>query len=533
MSIPGLPDTSWPGVDQAALSPLLAPGPGLLAAAMARAAAEVSANPLAVARHLAAGLRQTLELLQQEQHDAVRLRQFARSWLDQLPQAVGLDDRSAARARVGIDVLCEALRPSNVVLTNPVALRRARVTIGRSLLAGARTALTDIAMHGGLPALADRDAFRVGRDLAATPGVVVHRTTMFELNRYTPTSSAGYEVPVLFVPSQVNKYYIVDLAPGQSLVEHLRDAGLQMFAMSWRNPCRSERWTLSNYVRSVSDAVGEVRRVTGADRVHLVGMCAGAISAVLSAAGHDGADSIATFSSIVGMLDTRDRSPLGAFVTPRAARAAAARSHRRGVVPAADLGRMFALARSRELFWTPWQRNYLCGETPPANAVLYWSQDAVNLASGLHADLLGLLVDNKLARPGGVMVDGRPIDLRDLSCDAFFLAGAGDHLVPAGAVLRSARLLAGNVEFVVAEGGHIRCLLAGNPRRNPLPHRRALLTAGDGRDEPPMLETAPGGWWNHWTDWLIRRSGSRCPVVSVSIEAASDAAPGRYVTEIR
>lgn len=447
--------------------------------------------------------------------------------IGRLLTATELDWKSQQRARFVLDTITEALAPSNILLGNPAALRRLRDTRGASMLRGARNALEDLRHHGGLPSLADRRAFRVGTDLAATPGAVVLRTDMFELIQYLPAEPAVHQRPVLFVPSQVNRFYVVDLTPQRSMVRYLIGRGIQPFALSWRNPGVAERdWSLDSYVAAVRHAVKATAAIAGAP-VNVAGVCAGGVTSALAISGWRQARRLVNSLTLaVSVADTSDPSMIGAFNTRRAADSAAARSRRRGILRGVDLGRTFALMRPRDLLWSLWVHNYLLGEDPPANDVLFWSDDTTNLPARLHADYLELYVRNPLSRA----TDGRRSALAGVRCDCYVVNGLADHIAPWRGGWRTAAALGGDTTFVAATGGHIQATLAVPGR----PNRYAAGPLGDG-DPDTWLAAAPatdGSWWEHWCDWLTPRSGE---LVDAPAEPgtekfpALEPAPGRYV----
>lgn len=441
---------------------------------------------------------------------------------EQLVNRADLDEKSRERARFVVRAVTEAIAPSNTVLGNPEALGRAWESRGRSLLAGLARAMDDLRHHGGLPSLADRAAFRVGVDLAGTPGAVVHRDAMFELIQYAPTADRVVPEPLLFVPSQVNRFYVIDLLPWRSLVRHLLGLGHRPFAVSWRNPGPEHRdLGLAQYAAAVRRAVRITREIAAAP-VHVVGLCAGGTTAVVALGGRRPNPSVRTLSLAVAVGDTSDPSLLGAFATRRAAEAAAAASRRRGVLTGTQLGRGFALMRPRELIWSLWVHSYLLGQHPPVNDVLFWSDDTTNLPARLHADYLDAYARNPLGRRY----------LRNVRYPAYVMSGLDDHIAPWTGGWRTATRLGGDTTFVAAAGGHIEALLA-------VPGRARGYAAGppeavDAESWLAAAEWREGSWWDHWAQWLDQRSGPRVsPPAGLGSRKypVLDAAPGRYVHE--
>jgi polyhydroxyalkanoate synthase len=458
-----------------------------------------------------------------------------RDELFQLVDDAGLDDKSRERARLALSLVTEALAPTNTLLGNPTALARAWESRGRSLVAGLRHLRHDLRHNSGMPSTVDTRPFAVGENLAVTPGEVVHRGELFELIQYAPAGPRTFRRPLVVVPPQINKYYISDLAPGRSFVEHAVAAGIPYFAVSWRNPTAAQRdWDLGAYVTACREALEIARDVSGADRVNVAGMCAGGIT-LACLLGHLAATdqqlvSSATF--LVAGLDTSGGSALGLLTSRTSVDAARARSQRKGVLDGSDLSRMFAWLRPNDLVWSYWVNNYLLGQNPPAFDILYWNADTTNLPAALHSDFLDLVSTNGLVQPGAVEVLGTPVDLRKVTCDAYVVAGATDHIIPWEDAYRTTQLLGGDSTFVLGSSGHIQAIV------NPPGNERSTFLTRPGPPPPEPLEwraTAtpnPGSWWDHWLQWLHERSGDerRAPAkLGNRRHPPIEPAPGRYV----
>jgi polyhydroxyalkanoate synthase subunit PhaC len=434
-----------------------------------------------------------------------------------------------------VSLITDSLAPTNTLLGNPAALKRAWQTRGQSLLAGARNVVHDVRHNSGMPSMVDTRPFSVGGNLAVTPGHVVHRSDVFELIQYTPVTPKVYARPLVMIPPQINKYYITDLAPGRSLVEHAVAAGIPYFAVSWRNPTPAERdWNLDTYVAACLEALDVACAVTGSGDANLLGICAGGVTTAcvlghLAARGDRRANSV-TF--LVAGLETTDDSTVGMLASKPAVEMARRRSRRAGVLDGRDLGRMFAWLRPNDLVWNYWVNNYLFGENPPAFDILYWNSDTTRLPAGLHADFLDITVDDALTKSGAVEVLGTPIDLSSANCDAYVLAAATDHIIPWTAAYRTTQILGGRSQFVLASSGHVQAIL------NPPNGSKGSYRTGRGR--PPAdpavwrerAEEHPGSWWDHWLSWLGRRSGRRIAAPGRPGNEAHppiEPAPGRYV----
>ena len=468
-----------------------------------------------------------------------RLGQAYLAWSNAVSRVVegaDLDWRTAERARFATNLLTSAVAPTNVFAGNPAAMKRAFETGGMSLLRGARNFVNDMVRNGGMPAQVDMRPFEVGKNLAATPGAVVHRDELFELVQYRPTTETVHARPVLMVPPQINKYYFVDLAPGRSFVEYAVNQGFQYFTISWRNPTAEHRhFGLDRYVQACLDAVDAVCEITGSDDLNVFGLCAGGITTALML-GHMAAirDARAANATIaITILDFDARSSLGMFADGGVVSNAKRRSQRKGYLDGADLARTFTLLRPNELVWNYWINNYLMGNDPPAFDILAWNEDATRLPAALHADYLDLVVENPLTRAGGTTLLGTPIDLGKITCDTYVVAGKTDHLTPWEACYRTTQLFGGETQFVLTGTGHIQSLV--NPPGNP----KAKLWLGPepGPDAKAWLEAAElrnATWWDHWADWIRPRSGEERPApetLGSERFPAGVAAPGTYVHE--
>jgi polyhydroxyalkanoate synthase len=447
---------------------------------------------------------------------------------------VDLDAKSRTRAHFAMSLLTEAAAPTNNLLTNPNAMAKAVQTRGQSLVAGARNLAHDLRHNGGMPSQVDARPFAVGRNLAVTPGHVVHRTDLFELIQYEETTPRVHQRPLVVVPPQINKYYITDLAPGRSLVESTVAAGVPYFTLSWRNPTAEHRdWSLETYADAVLEAIRVACDIAGSDDANAVGLCAGGVT-LAALLGHLAAtsesDLVHSATFLVAGLDTRTETTVTALASRRAVEAARARSLRAGVLSGDDMAKVFAWLRPNDLVWNYWVNNYLLGENPPAFDILYWNNDTTRLSAGLHSDFLDLYLTNGLVE-GTLEVLGTPVDLGKVVCDTFVVAGYTDHLIPWDGAYRTTQLLGGESEFVLSTGGHIQAILnpLDNPRSSYLAADELPATAAAWRDSATQVS---GSWWLRWHDWLRARSGPTRPRrkrVGNQEHAAVDAAPGRYV----
>jgi polyhydroxyalkanoate synthase subunit PhaC len=471
------------------------------------------------------------------------LRRFLQAYLaaaqttEQLLADTDLEWRDATRLRLLADNLVLALAPSNLPVASPVFWKALIDSGGASLVRGARQLAADLATPPRVPSMVTAGAFEVGADLAVSPGAVVLRTPMFELLQYAPQTPQVRRVPLLVVPPTINKYYILDLAPGRSLVEYLVRGGQQVFVLSWRNPdARHRDWGADAYGRAILEALAATRRVGRVDRSLLLGVCSGGILAAMASA-HLAAtgqrDRIAGFGLAVAVLDQTRAGTAAAALDEDTARAAAAASAARGYLDGRALAELFAWLRPGDLVWHYWVNNYLAGRPPPPFDILYWNADTTRMPARLHRDFLRLALDNALTRPGAATMLGSPVDLAALDVDAYVVAGIADHLCPWQACYRSTRLLGGRARFVLSSGGHIASMV--NPSGNgKASFRTAARTPPDPATWLDRSTAEPGSWWPDYLGWLERRGGGEKarPRRLGSVDFPPlDPAPGTYVLD--
>jgi polyhydroxyalkanoate synthase subunit PhaC len=460
----------------------------------------------------------------------------ARDEINGLIDDAGLELQDERRVRFAIDNVLDAIAPTNYPWSNPAALKAAIDSGGASFVRGARNLMRDLSTPPRLPASVDTSKFTVGKDLAVTPGAVVLRTEVFELIQYQPQTDEVRSVPLLLVPPMINKYYIVDLAPGRSLIEYYVQQGQQVLEISWRNPDeRHGHWGLDTYADSIVEALDATADITASERAHMTGFCSGGIAAA-AVAGHLAArgelDRIAGLTLPVCVIDNERAGVTSALMSREVAELAIAESARKGYLDGRALAGVFAWLRPNDLIWSYVANNYLLGNPPPAFDVLYWNADTTRMAAGLHRDFIGLALDNSLAKPGALRVRGTPIDLSKVTTDAYLVAGITDHITPWQNCYRTTQLLGGEARFILSSSGHIQALV--NPPGN---ERASYRTREDGN--PPTAEEwfegvakHPGTWWPDWDAWLAERSGPPRPpprkLGSRKYKAAGKA-PGTYV----
>jgi polyhydroxyalkanoate synthase len=448
-----------------------------------------------------------------------------------------LEWRDAQRVSFVVDNLVQALAPSNNPVVSPVFWKALIDSGGGNVIRGARHLAADLATPPRVPSMVETDAFEVGADLAVTPGAVVLRTPVFELLQYQPQTATVHRVPLLIVPPTINKHYILDLAPGRSLVEYLVRSGQQVFVISWRNPdARHRGWDAGTYGQAIVEALAATRRICHTDRSLLLGLCSGGILAAmvlahLAATGQR--DRVAGFGLAVTVLDQARAGMARAALDEVTAQAAIAASAARGFVDGRALAEVFAWLRPGDLIWSYWVNNYLQGRTPPPFDVLYWNADTTRMPARLHRDFVQLAVDNALTRPGAASMLGSPVDLAKLDVDAYVVAGIADHLCPWQSCYRSTQLLGGRSRFVLSTSGHIAAIV--NPPGN---EKASFRTAPEHPPDPAdwlgQATTERGSWWPDYVGWLQDRGGgekARPRRLGAAGFRPMDPTPGTYVMD--
>jgi polyhydroxyalkanoate synthase subunit PhaC len=450
---------------------------------------------------------------------------------------VPLQWQDSERINFAVSNLVEALAPSNNPLISPVAWKAFIDSAGGNVASGTRQLLRDMASPPRIPSMVDSSAYTVGVDLGVTPGCVVFRTPMLELIQYKPQTETVHEVPLLVIPPTINKFYVLDLAPGRSLIEYLVQQGHQVFVVSWRNPdARHRDWGFDAYAEGLIEAFDVVDEITGMGAAHVVATCSGGLLACLTAAyraASGGLDRLASLSLLVTMIDQTQAGVLGAMVDENVAAVAVANSRRKGYLDGRQLAEVFAWLRPGDLIWHYWVNNYLQGRPPPKFDILFWNADTTRMAAALHRDFVEAALGNKLAHPGGVTVLDTEIDLKNITVDSYVVAGSADHICPWANCYRSSQLLGGKVRFVLSSNGHIAALVnpPGNPKSNYRVSDDNTLPASDWQRTAAAEQ---GSWWPDYASWLADRSGElkaapkslgsgRYPIL--------EAAPGSYVLD--
>ena len=457
-------------------------------------------------------------------------------WLTHMVEGSALPAQDKRRAAFLVRQWVDAASPANYAWSNPEAIKRAHETQGDSVARGLKNLRNDLPR--GMVSMTDTSAFEVGRNLAATPGSVVFENELMQLIQYRPATETVYARPLLMVPPCINKFYVLDLQPENSLVRYAEEQGHTVFMVSWRNvPESMGTTTWDDYIeQGVIAAIHAVTRMCGVRKINALGFCVGGtlLATALAVLRARGKNPAASLTLLATLLDFSETGELSVFINEDYVRKREGEFTRGGVVPGRELALTFASLRANDLIWNYVVSNYLKGETPPPFDLLYWNSDSTNLPGTMYCWYVrNAYLENKLAQPGAVTVCGVPLDFGKLDLPAYLLATREDHIVPWQTAHASTRLLKGKLTFVLGASGHIAGVI--NPATR---NRRSYWTNPDAQLTPEdWLAGArenPGSWWAHWAVWLAGKSGKKIPARATPGGASYtsiEAAPGRYARE--
>jgi len=456
-------------------------------------------------------------------------------WLMELVEAAEVDGPTKLKAEFAVRGMIDALAPTNVLAGNPAALRRAWETGGMSVLKGAQNMLEDVLNNQGRPRQVDASGFEVGRNLAATKGKVVFRNHLMELLQYEPQTETTYEVPLLLSPPWINKYYVMDLAPGRSFAEWAVQHGHTVFAISYRNPDATMRdVALDDYlVHGPRAALDVIADITGSDQVNIVALCLGGTltTALLAHLAHRGEERVRTATLLNTLVDFSEPGPLGTFTDPQTVRGLARKMAERGYLDGGEMALTFDLLRANDLIWNYVASNWLMGEQPPAFDILAWNGDTTRMPARMHEFYLRYCYgENQLAR-GEMELAGTPLDLDEIREELYVLAAKEDHIAPWTSAYRTTQLVGGPARFVLSSAGHIAGIV--NPPSSKARHWIRDDTPADPQEWLAGAQEQQGSWWEDWVRWVAERAGERRkppPTGSATHPPLGDA-PGTYVHE--
>jgi len=454
--------------------------------------------------------------------------------VDELLDAADLDATQEMKARFAASFIVDALAPTNTLAGNPAALRAAFDSGGKSVLRGVRNMVGDILHNGGWPSQVDGSGFEVGVNLAATPGAVVYRSELIELIQYQAQGELVGSVPLLFCPPWINKYYIMDLAPGRSLVQWAVQHGQSCFAISYRNPDASMgELGFEDYLHDgLLDAVRVVREITGAAEVNTISACLGGTLTALALARNAqiGDHSIKSATFLNTLTDFAAPGVLGVFCDEPTIAGLERQMAKEGFLDSGQMAHTFDALRANDLIFSYLVNNWLLGHQPPAFDLLVWNKDNTRMPAKMHSQYLrSCFLRNEFSR-GEFVIDGQKLDPGKVDVDTYILSAVGDHIVPWASAYQSTQLFGGNRRFVLSTSGHIAGIVnPPGPKPKHWTNNDLPADAQQWKDEATLQD---GTWWEDWATWITTQSGPQVPApthLGSTTHPIIEAAPGSYV----
>jgi polyhydroxyalkanoate synthase len=456
--------------------------------------------------------------------------------LAQMVDAVDTDDKTRARIRFAIEQLTAASAPSNFMVLNAEAQQKAIDTQGESIAKGIQNLLHDI--QQGHVSMTDESLFEVGKNVATTEGAVVFENELFQLIEYKPLTAKVYEKPFLLVPPSINKFYILDLQPENSVVRYALSQGHRTFLVSWRNPDASmAQATWDDYIENaVMKAISVTQEISGSKTINALGFCVGGtmLGTALAVLAARGEKPVASATFLTSMLDFSDTGVLDLFIDEAFVKYREQEMGKGGLMKGKDLAMTFSFLRPNDLVWNYVVGNYLKGETPPPFDLLYWNSDSTNLPGPFYAWYLrNTYLENKLTKPGAATSCGEKIDLSKVDIPVYIYGSREDHIVPIAGAYATTQFLPGKKRFVMGASGHIAGVI--NP---PAKGKRSHWIREDGKLPKSVDQWISGAtehkgsWWTDWSTWLASQAGKEVAAPKAygkGKHKAIEPAPGRYV----
>jgi len=454
-----------------------------------------------------------------------------------LADAVDADEKTRNRIRFAVEQWVAAAAPSNFLAFNAEAQKKAIETQGESIAKGVKNLMHD--MQQGHVSMTDESLFEVGKNVATTEGAVVFENEFFQLIEYKPLTAKVYEKPFLLVPPCINKFYILDLQPENSLIRYAVSQGHRTFVVSWRNPDESmAQKTWDDYIEHAAiEAIHTVQAITGAPKINALGFCVGGtiLSTALAVLAARGEKPVASATFLTTLINFTDTGILDVFIDENFVKFREQQMGKGGLLKGQDLASTFSFLRPNDLVWNYVVGNYLKGETPPPFDLLYWNSDSTNLPGPFYAWYLrNTYLENNLVKPRKVKVCGEAIDLGKVDMPVYIYGSREDHIVPIGGAYASTQVLPGKKRFVMGASGHIAGVI------NPPAAKKRSHWLSEGTPFPADVNAwiakakeVPGSWWTDWSDWLKSHAGKQIAAPKTYGKASKfkviEAAPGRYV----
>jgi polyhydroxyalkanoate synthase len=459
--------------------------------------------------------------------------EYIKRMADEAPVA---DGQAKNRMRFMARQMVDAMAPSNFLATNPEFVQKALETKGESIQQGIKNLLGDL--EKGRISMTDDTAFEVGRNLAVTPGAVVFENELMQLLQYSPQTEKVAARPFLMVPPCINKYYILDLQPENSVVRYAVEQGNTVFLVSWKNvQADLGHLTWDDYIeKGALQAIEVVQKISKMDQINALGFCVGGtiLSSALAVAGSRGQNPVASLTLLTTLLDFADSGEIGCLVDEKAVQLREATIGKGGLLKGSELAQVFSALRANDLIWQYVVGNYLKGNKPPAFDLLYWNSDATNLPGPFLAWYLrNMYLENNLRVPGKLEMCGIKADLGRVDMPAFIFASREDHIVPWKSAYQSRNLLGGDTTFVLGASGHIAGVI--NPAtKNKRSHWLNDSTTANADEWFDTATEVKGSWWPVWAEWLKGHNGGEVPArakLGSKDYPPGEPAPGSYVKE--
>lgn len=451
----------------------------------------------------------------------------------------GIDAQTKQRIDFAARQYLDAISPTNFLFTNPEVLQETLETGGENLVKGLKNLLEDLERGNGelKISITDYDAFKVGENLATTPGKVIYENDLMQLIQYTPATETVFEVPVLVVPPWINKYYILDLKPENSFVKWLTEKGFTVFTISWVNPdAKLAQKKFEDYMQEgILGALDAIESITNQKKTNVIGYCLGGtlLSITLGYLKQKKQDQcIASATYLTTLIDFEEAGELKMFTDDTQLQLLDKEMSEKGFLAAKSLQKTFSLLRANDMIWSFVINNYLMGREPFPFDLLYWNDDSTNMPAAMHRFYLKAMYrENRLKEPGGISMKGEPIDISKVTTPSYFLSTREDHIAPWKATYAGAKLMKGDdIVFTLAASGHVAGVV--NP---PLKNKYCYWTSKQRPDDPEDWFNATheeqGSWWPHWEEWVQKYAGKKVapPKTGNQKYKAIENAPGRYV----
>jgi polyhydroxyalkanoate synthase len=461
-------------------------------------------------------------------------------WLQGTVKEVeGVDGKTAQKIEFYTRQFIDAMSPSNFAMTNPQVLKATVDSKGENLVKGLQNLLTDLERGKGRLAIRQTDmkAFKVGGNVATSPGKIIYQNELIQLIQYAPLTDEVHAMPLLIVPPWINKFYILDLKPQNSFIKWAAEAGYTVFVISWVNPDEKlSSLSFEDYMKlGPLSALGAIEQAIGERQVSAIGYCIGGtlMAATLAYMAARGDDRIAACTFFTAQVDFTEPGELGVFIDEDQIAGVEQVMSKKGYLDGTEMATTFNMLRANDLIWSFVVNNYLMGKDPFPFDLLFWNADATRMPAAMHMYYLrNMYQKNLLVQPGGLVIDNVPIDLRRISIPVYIQAGKEDHIAPAKSVYKATQIFSGPARFMLAGSGHIAGVV--NP---PAAKKYQHWLNETGKNPPTLAEWQagatehPGSWWNDWDKWLSEKSGGKVParVPGAGGMPAIENAPGSYV----